>query len=63
MQLQRCSATVRNAYSSWPCNRVARFDENGNWFCGLHAPSKIAERSERKKIVNEKIAREKAEHD
>jgi hypothetical protein len=51
-----CSATVNdktsrqimskmiNGYKDELCGCNAKFCEDGEWFCGKHAPSKIAER-------------------
>ena len=51
-----CSATVNdktsrqimskmiNGYSDEICGCNAKYFEDGEWYCGKHAPSKIAER-------------------
>lgn len=51
-----CSATVNdktsrqimskmiNGYSDEICGFNAKYFEDGEWYCGKHAPSKIAER-------------------
>jgi hypothetical protein len=29
-------------YAHYPCGKTAKFQENGKWWCGTHAPSKVA---------------------
>lgn len=33
-------------YESW-CRRNATVEENGRWWCAIHAPSKVAEREKK----------------
>jgi hypothetical protein len=38
-------ARIINHISPEYCQNTAKYFENGYWYCGLHAPSKIEERS------------------
>ena len=45
MDNEKHICNVRTSY--WPklfCHNKAKYFEDGKWYCGTHAPSKIAER-------------------
>lgn len=48
----RCQAKIfeRSGFRTYPCGRQAKYRENDTDYCGIHAPSKIAERKEKRRI-------------
>jgi len=49
-----------NGYNKEYCNNNAKYFEDGHWYCGKHAPSKIREREDKSyKKWQESVARRK----
>lgn len=50
---------IRNGCCGWwhPCGKTARFCENGEWYCGIHAPSKVEVRKARSEARYERRTR------
>lgn len=47
----RCQAKIfeSQGFRTYACSRQAKYRENNLDYCGLHAPSKVAERKERRR--------------
>lgn len=45
----RCAGKVSDNRRSYPCASNGRYEEEGRWWCGVHAPSKVSERYEKKR--------------
>lgn len=54
----RCKAQVWSGYQAYPCNKTAKYEHEGRWYCKKHHPPTV----EAKRIAkNEKLDRELAE--
>ena len=43
------------SFNMYQCRKKAKYFEDGKWYCGLHAPSKIKDRRDRKLERDEQI--------
>jgi hypothetical protein len=58
---ERCAAKVWHEYHQSPCSSRGKYEEDGRWWCGTHAPSKVKARdAERARKYREKMARREA---
>ena len=46
-----CREPIR--VSQHPCGRGARYEHDGNWYCLMHYPPRIAERADGEREVRE----------
>lgn len=54
----RCKAQVWSGYQAYPCNKTARYEHEGRWYCKKHHPPTV----DAKRIAkNEKLDRELVE--
>ena len=68
MSEHECAGRVYSLFHSYPCGKPGKHEEDGKWWCGIHAPSKIAARKaktfarwEAKRAVhNKQYAKERA---
>lgn len=56
-----CEGRIQGTWHSYSCSKKAKYFEDGKWYCGTHAPSRIKLRAEKKaaKQLAEKEALER----
>jgi hypothetical protein len=64
MSKYRCEASTYDADSrrNWPCQNKAKYHEDGKHYCGVHAPSRIEARRQKKRD-RERAKRDKLHSD
>jgi len=56
----KCSGEIQGDWRSYPCTKNAKYFEDDKWWCGIHAPSKVKERQEKRDAKERaEVAREK----
>lgn len=47
MEQHKCEAKCFKDWAHYACSKTAKYHENGKWWCGTHAPSKVKERADK----------------
>ncbi len=51
MEKHTCCDQIRRS-PGWyiPCFKTAKYERDGNWYCGIHDPLKVKEREEKRAV-------------
>ena len=44
MSDHKCAARTFRGHHFYSCHKLGKVEEDGKWWCGIHAPSKVAAR-------------------
>ena len=44
MTAHKCAGEIYESHRFWDCSKTGKLNEDGKWWCGIHAPSAVAAR-------------------